>query len=185
MLESNRDLSRRISILEQARADGIGSTAGNGSALLDNDAFDNGAIPTAQRVSDHSLLRNTIRSSIGDINFEKILGRSRAYRKATRDTVDYSFRSSVARSHAWSNLSDISLSEISAIAVIALPISPKSIANGYHYEQAGYIRRPLPLPSTTANNASFDDPPREYKVVVLESGKSGASALAIRVSPNM
>jgi hypothetical protein len=56
------------------------------------------------------------------------------YRKARRSTCDASYRSSAALSHAWTALSDISLSDVSVITVIALPISSNDLLNGHHYQ---------------------------------------------------
>jgi hypothetical protein len=68
-----------------------------------------------------------------DSQFETVLEASRVYRKALNPTSDVSFRSSVVRSHAWTVLSDISLSDISAISVLALPILPDEIVHSEHY----------------------------------------------------
>ena len=65
--------------------------------------------------------------------FEGTLEDSRVYKRVRRDDCDVSFRSSVARSHAWSQLSGISLAQISAISVIALPILPTEIASSQLY----------------------------------------------------
>jgi hypothetical protein len=65
--------------------------------------------------------------------FEHELEASRVYRKAQRGVDDISVCRSVAISHAWSALSDISLSDISALSVVALPLFRKEITNAYHY----------------------------------------------------
>ena len=83
--------------------------------------------------TDNRLSVLTTALSIRDTSFERDLEISRPYRKATRDTVDFSFRSSVVGSHAWSALSDVSLSEISVISVIVLPIFISDISNSHHY----------------------------------------------------
>ncbi|KIW32205.1 uncharacterized protein PV07_03765 [Cladophialophora immunda] len=54
--------------------------------------------------------------------FELILGDSRVYRRVEMNACDMSFRSSLALTHAWSIFSGLSLSEISAISVISLPL---------------------------------------------------------------
>lgn len=73
------------------------------------------------------------RSSLFEFDFEHDLKLSRAYRHAKRDTMDFSARSSVARTHAWSSLSGISLSDISHISVLALPLYAEDISNPQHY----------------------------------------------------
>ena len=137
LLESNRELSRRLanledrfdasSILSRRKSHAwsqIHQQDDTGSKLAGTffrQAHDKNSIPT----SESSVLR---------FEFESDLEASRVYRKAQRDTVDFSFRSSIARTHTWSTLSDLSLSDISAISVIALPMYSSDITNGYHYE---------------------------------------------------
>ncbi|KAK4186795.1 hypothetical protein QBC35DRAFT_553321 [Podospora australis] len=67
--------------------------------------------------------------------FEKDLELSRPYRRIpqNRISMDFSFRSSVALSHAWSAFSSLSLSDISNISVIALPIDSNELSNMQHY----------------------------------------------------
>lgn len=65
--------------------------------------------------------------------FERDLKASRVYRRAKRDTTDFSFCSSIPLSHAWSALSDISLSDISIISVVALPLCQTDVSNDRHY----------------------------------------------------
>ncbi|KAH7382727.1 hypothetical protein DE146DRAFT_240187 [Phaeosphaeria sp. MPI-PUGE-AT-0046c] len=74
--------------------------------------------------------------------FEPVLKASRVYRRAKRDTADYSFCSSIPLSHAWTALSDMSLGDISIISVIALPVEVTEIANADRYEFTNW-----PLPS--------------------------------------
>jgi len=74
-----------------------------------------------------------IRRSMFELSFEKDLQASRVYRRIKRDTMDFSMRSSVARSHGWSIFSGMSLGNISDISVPALPIYPGDITNPQHY----------------------------------------------------
>ncbi|KAF4439265.1 Ras family, other [Fusarium austroafricanum] len=74
------------------------------------------------------------RPSRFEFEFERDLKASRVYRRAKRDTMDFSVRSSVARTHAWSILSGISLSKISEMSVLALPIYAEDIVNPHHYK---------------------------------------------------
>jgi hypothetical protein len=68
-----------------------------------------------------------------DSQFKTVLEASRVYRKALNPASDVSFRSSAVRSHVWTVLSDISLSDISAISVLSLPILPDEIVYSQHY----------------------------------------------------
>ena len=65
--------------------------------------------------------------------FEQDLKASRVYRRAKRHSLDISIRSSVARTHAWSIFSGLSLGQISSISVLALPLYPTDISNPEHY----------------------------------------------------
>ncbi|KAF2649457.1 hypothetical protein K491DRAFT_698082 [Lophiostoma macrostomum CBS 122681] len=112
LIQSNQDISQRLSLLERPRQD-------------------NASIMTGHR---RPFSTATLESSMQDLTFERDLKGSWVYRKVRRSTTeDKSFRSSVALSHAWSALSEISLSDISAISVVALPISCNDLVNGYHY----------------------------------------------------
>jgi hypothetical protein len=67
--------------------------------------------------------------------FEEELAASRVYKRtqfypSDRDT----FTSTVARTHAFSIFSGLSLADISVLSVIALPLLPSDISNGDHYK---------------------------------------------------
>jgi len=68
--------------------------------------------------------------------YEYELEESRVYRKAQREVDDVTSCRSTALSHAWSALSDISLSDISALSVVALPLYRIEITNAYHYMES-------------------------------------------------
>jgi hypothetical protein len=61
--------------------------------------------------------------------FETTLYETRVYRRAQSDECDTSFTSSAVLTHAWSVLSDLSLSDVSVVSVIALPISLEDITS--------------------------------------------------------
>ncbi|KAK4160643.1 hypothetical protein QBC43DRAFT_303568 [Cladorrhinum sp. PSN259] len=71
--------------------------------------------------------------------FEWDLELSRVYRRAqnTRNSMDFSFRSSIARTNAWSIFSGLSLGDISVLSVIALPIYADDLQNPHHYDFGG------------------------------------------------
>jgi cell division control protein 24 len=75
--------------------------------------------------------------SISSSQYETDLEASRVYRRVHRDTMDFSMRSSVAYSRAWSVFTGLSLSQISAISAIALPLYPEDISNPQHYNATG------------------------------------------------
>lgn len=82
-------------------------------------------------------------------DFQSDLEASRPYRRANRDSMDFSFRSSIARSHMWSIFSDLSLGDISNLSFIALPLYADEITNSCHYAFGGHSRE-LPLPPLSA-----------------------------------
>lgn len=96
-------------------------------------------LPTQEDASTRMLQTNNTLELLpygtsAHFQFERVLLASRVYIKAERHASDASFRSSIGRSHAWTALSDISLSDISKISVIALPIHRHDISNPEHFE---------------------------------------------------
>jgi hypothetical protein len=113
LLQNNEGLFRRLSLLDHHLPD----TAGSHATIRNRLSIDS------------TISRNRT------FEFEQDLRRSAVYRKARRDSYDVSFRSSIAASHAWTALTHVSLSEISAISVVALPlpVSFSELLNSYHY----------------------------------------------------
>jgi len=69
--------------------------------------------------------------------FEELLVNSRAYRKATHNNEDaFSVMSSAGRTATWSMLSGLSLSEMSNIAILAIPVYATDLNDkeGYDFE---------------------------------------------------
>ncbi|ORX94454.1 ras family-domain-containing protein [Clohesyomyces aquaticus] len=136
---------------------------------------------------------------IRQFEFAADLESSRVYRKAQSPADDKSFRSSIALSHAWSALSDVSLSEISVITTVALPISLRDLANGHHYESKANVIAVVreeettdwPLTTNPVSGLRADAIakrrvrngvlPREYKLVVVGGGGVDKSRLNIQV----
>ncbi|KAI1743451.1 hypothetical protein F4680DRAFT_408265 [Xylaria scruposa] len=155
LLESNYELSRRmmrlensldiqtirrhsiISLLTTARSEVKGgavvaaSPAEIGERLIST-AAESASTSSAPPLGDVvSLAPESVLGSAFD--FESDLEASRVYRRAQRDTMDFSLRSSVAYTHAWSALSGYSLANISVLSVIALPLDLEDITNRHHY----------------------------------------------------
>jgi cell division control protein 24 len=100
------------------------------------------------------------RRSFFDLPFEKDLSASRVYRRIKRDTMDFSMRSSVARSNGWSIFSGMSLSDISEISVLALPIIPSDVTNPQHYFEGPKSRRACELsllPASVSGSSIFHE----------------------------
>jgi hypothetical protein len=132
LLQSNRELSSRLAHLE----DQLGTTMSlcthrPGSLAPSDDTITRATI--LSRTEHLNLLTNDT-ETIRSFEFEKDLEASWVYQKMTRNTTDASFCTSLVRSHAWTALTEISLSDISVISVVALPISLFELENAYHYE---------------------------------------------------
>lgn len=74
--------------------------------------------------------------SVAPYGFEADLQRSRVYKrtKCRADNVTLSLTSTAGRSATWSLLSGLSLSDVSQIAVISLPIYAEDLQNREHYD---------------------------------------------------
>lgn len=137
ILKNNQDVERRLANIEQSLlrdhtpGDRQSTTGSTITGLLEPQTGESNALE--QNLGDNRHSASTITMSIRNFSFEKDLEVSRPYRKAIRDTMDFSFRSSLIGSKSWSTLSDLSLSEISNISVIALPICSSDITNSSHY----------------------------------------------------
>ncbi|KAI1158014.1 hypothetical protein F5B18DRAFT_122700 [Nemania serpens] len=188
LLDSNRDLSRRMMHLEGAideqtirsrRGQGIVSaasaaahrvesrvaTATSPSETEETSASATGSLSAfAPRETAGSASNPVFRSVF---EFENDLEASRVYRRAQRGTMDFSFRSSVPYTHAWSLLSGRSLADVSVLSVIALPLDLEDVANRYHYIDASDQQLALvtkeeisdlkPEPSPTEEKSIFHD----------------------------
>jgi hypothetical protein len=179
LLASNHDLSRRMARLEDCfdTASTIRPYRPPSSVIT--------AIPANNPVDtqlDGSTRRFSIESfnPIQEYHFDFELKASRVYRKVKRETADYSFRSSAMLSHAWSALSDNTLSNISIISVIALPIDPEDITNGQHYTFYGISIEVTPPTAP----APLKAPPNDHIVTEVclsptSSASSPTSALSL------
>ncbi|KAI1303515.1 hypothetical protein F5Y03DRAFT_187378 [Xylaria venustula] len=164
LLDSNRDLSRRMMHLEDAfdvqtirprsrqsitsivtatrqgakgeiaatEVPGVTEGISASAATKDPDPFVIASSTFTPPLNDTAVSASipVVRSIF---EFETDLEASHVYRRAQRDTMDFSFRSSVARTHAWSMLSGRSLADVSELSVIALPLDLEDVANSQHY----------------------------------------------------
>ncbi len=85
-------------------------------------------------------------AEVSSFDFENDLETSRPYRRAQRETMDFSFRSSIAHTNAWSQFSGLSLSNVSIISAIALPLYLDEIENVQHYDS----RQEQPVQATVS-----------------------------------
>ncbi|XEV00927.1 hypothetical protein FSHL1_006214 [Fusarium sambucinum] len=130
LLESNHSLSRRLLNLEESLdAQTIASRRMSFLSFTDVTPQNIGS-----EKSQPSIAETDSTIDISKFDFEDDLEASRAYRRAQRDTMDFSFRSSVARSNSWSVFSGMSLGDISIMSVIALPVYQEDLTNAQHYD---------------------------------------------------
>ena len=73
-------------------------------------------------------------SSLSALRFHSHLTSSRVYRRVTRTESVMSFSTSALGSKAWSVFSGLSLSEVSVVSAIALPLISSDIDHPNHYE---------------------------------------------------
>jgi cell division control protein 24 len=139
LLETNQALSRRLRNLEDALE--VGTIVSKrhshiiSTAVSVDDDVSKRSEPNSQ-IEDGNLqpLAPSREAEVSSFDFENDLETSRPYRRAQRDTMDFSFRSSIAHTNAWSQFSGLSLSKVSIISAIALPLYPDEIENAQHYE---------------------------------------------------
>jgi cell division control protein 24 len=158
LLESNRSLSRRLMNLEDAfevrtivskqQSQAVSTAGGTNDDISNthqpNEQTEDGATSKINKTSQLSTPPEGV--EVSSFDFENDLEISRVYRRAQRDTMDFSFRSSVAHTNAWSQFSGLSLGKVSIISAIALPLYPDEIENSQYYE----VEQEQTLPATAA-----------------------------------
>ncbi|KAF5981505.1 hypothetical protein FBULB1_4747 [Fusarium bulbicola] len=148
LLDSNDALSRRLMNVEDALD--ARTIVSKRVSILSMSASPS-ENPSQQLTAESPATSSATETSpaISKFDFEDDLESSRVYRRAVRETMDYSFRSSVARSQNWSVFSGLSLGDISIMSVIALPVYQDDITNAEHYdfgeEAAPDTRTPGPV----------------------------------------
>ncbi|KAE9363391.1 hypothetical protein N431DRAFT_475544 [Stipitochalara longipes BDJ] len=143
LLESNKELSRRLMGLESEVQNSLSQQRHRVLSTINN--LDDRAEETQQPIesTEEETIENGSNSlhalpapediAVSSFDFEDDLETSRVYRRAVRDTMDFSFRSSNIHTNTWSIFSGLSLSDISVLSVIALPLYPEDIDNAQHY----------------------------------------------------
>ncbi|QPC67405.1 hypothetical protein HYE67_009636 [Fusarium culmorum] len=128
LLDTNHSLSQRLMGLEDALEAQTIRTKSNSILTLPgrHDQSDLPYTPLSSTGTD-------IDSNLFKFDFEHDLESSRVYRRTKRDTVDFSFCSSILRSNSWYVFSGLSLSDVSCLSVIALPVYSDDIINAHHY----------------------------------------------------
>lgn len=120
VLASNEDLVRRMETLEYAQP--------SPSVRTRTSVTPSVAPQRSDRFSISSLSREMFWFA-----FEHDLQASRVYRRISFRSSSLSLPSVHAPSASWSMLSGLSLSQISNVTVLALPLTPDELSNGDQY----------------------------------------------------
>lgn len=130
MLETNKDLCRRLESMEEAMAARSRlHSAADSMNLAQDDSETIRSLSRHQNIGSYDYLEK-IRIPT---SFENVLEATRVYKRAIGNECDISLRTSYLQSRAWSQLSDLSLAQISNISVVALPLYQSDISNGQWY----------------------------------------------------
>ncbi|KAK3303446.1 uncharacterized protein B0T15DRAFT_504665 [Chaetomium strumarium] len=153
LLESNRDICHRLAKLEDfydaqsliSNRRGVAAPSKLDHAE-DDEMQQSWGNPAGdeQSVSSGALELGPGPPGTPSFAFESDLEASTAYRRAQRETVDFSFRSSVAWSNGLSAFSRLTFGDVSVLSVIALPIHADEISNSHHYTFGGHLLASLP-----------------------------------------
>ncbi len=141
----------------------------------DNDDLQNEIHVTRRAVMRYPLTgQNIIDNSRS--GFEADLGKSRVYKRTERYESDVSFTTSVARDHAWSVFSGMSLSEISLISAIALPLHLDEVSNQEWYRLCEINDTSDQTPSKTEDTVVL------YKMVMFGDPYVGKQQMSRQVN---
>jgi hypothetical protein len=142
----------------------------------DNDDLQNEIDLARRAVMRYSLIGQNIIEDNSRSGFEADLGKSRVYKRTERYESDVSFTTSVVRDHAWSVSSGMSLSEISLISAIALPLHLDEVSNQEWYMLGEITDISDQTPSMTENTVVL------YKMVMMGDHDSGKQQLSFQVN---
>jgi hypothetical protein len=142
----------------------------------DNDDLQNEIHLARRAVMRHSLIGQNIIEDNSRSGFEADLGKSRVYKRTERYESDVSFTTSVVRDHAWSVFSGMSLSEISLISAIALPLHLDDVSNQEWYMLCETTDTSDQTPSKTEDAVVL------YKIVILGDPYFGKQQTGFQVN---
>lgn len=178
VLESNEEMFQRLaSTRVQSNTASSGSTViTRGRGHNDDDA----STIRPCRPDDGNVLASELRQTAAyGFAFEQDLQRSRVYRRAFIRDAESSVSSSNGRSVGWSLLSGLSLTDISCLSVISLPVSAQEIWNSSHYEPGeGHVGPSL----FSSSSSKVEDTPLELSGAVASDKAAVKSRLSISTS---
>lgn len=108
-------------------------TAASGGA--DTSPGDNDDVSSVSSKSSALSTRSERFSHRFSIEFERSLVQSRVYRNASRNSSNGSFMSNQTSDSRWSHLTGLSMTQISTISVVCLPVYSSELSNGHMYQQ--------------------------------------------------
>jgi hypothetical protein len=136
ILASNQEMCRRLRGLEEASK----SLPVTDTPLLDNDpgkgviASTHSSSEGAHRVTKLEIIRKPVQGTSAGFAFEEDLKHSQVYKRALFSRSGASLVTSASRTTASSVLSGLSISDVSRISVLALPIYSTEISNPDRYD---------------------------------------------------
>ena len=140
LVESNVEIARRLKTLETTfETESILTTCFRNGNLVEKEELVEATTdqPTEIPPQTTSMIFENSSTGLPSIvfhsAFENDLKNSRVYKRSQPYECDVSFTSSAVRSHSWSVFSGLSLSQISSISVIALPVYSHEIPNKEWY----------------------------------------------------
>lgn len=140
LLESNHDISERLSCMESKNSDALSATASTTGESVESKTFeDDENVITVRPFKAGSSAGKTSEMPITSLpfQFESLLESSRPYRRASkRSDPSLSPTSSVVLTLGWSFLSGISLAEVSNISIFELALDKNKIWNPIYYDTA-------------------------------------------------
>jgi hypothetical protein len=166
LLQSNQQISSRLQNIEDSLETGSILTNCFRNGTLDESAEDSDPEDLYRAEPARNIRRNLSEDS-SQPGFHDDLGTSRVYRRTERYESDVSFTSSAVRTHAWSIFSGLSLSEVSVISAIALPLFLEEISNRQWYT-SGRLDNASSKPSRQVMNESFQSASTSVYATTIE-----------------
>ncbi|KAK1749688.1 hypothetical protein QBC47DRAFT_333265 [Echria macrotheca] len=181
LLESNNNMAERLMTLEDTlgakttgtrrRSVAVSLRLGHSQddetkrflSWVADGKFGNDIVPSSP--ASPSTLAGPEYSAISSFGFEPDLEASRVYRRVHRETMDFSFRSSIAGSNTMSVFSGLTLGDVSITSVIALPVFAPEISNAHHYAFGDLAEQSVPAQAATINHR----PPSPVNSLLYES----------------
>ena len=151
VLADNQDMSRRLRNMDDKPQSSysLGTGPGDDASTTSSRTF----TPPPQGLPPNNLPRSVQRNNFG-FAFEGDLLASRVYRKPLFSDSRSSLVTSAARTTASSVLSALSLTDVSYISVLAVPICAGEISNQDRYTFGDFYWEPLNMPAALSQHTA-------------------------------